>query len=235
MTNKDEASFKVAASRHKSVGSLASNISTSSTLRDEDLKDIDRWTDSPKRLSFESSEDNNGSSPSSPAGINRTPSPLVIAKGKKFPKDKPVKRKTAQWKELPNKSQLALLTLSRLAEPLTQTSLQSYMFYQLKSFDQTLPDDAISFQAGMLAASFTFAQFISAIPWGKAADSEAFGRKRVILIGLLGTMISALGFGFSKSFAMAVFWRAVGGALNGNVGVMRTVCCHLLTFHLSNN
>lgn len=75
----------------------------------------------------------------------------------------------------------------------------------------------------MLAAAFTAAQFVTAIPWGRAADSELFGRKRVLMIGLIGTMISAVGFGFSRSFYSAMFFRTLGGALNGNVGVMRTV------------
>lgn len=45
----------------------------------------------------------------------------------------------------------------------------------------------------------------------------------MLLIGLLGTCISCLGFGFSKSFVQAAVFRTLGGALNGNVGVMRTM------------
>lgn len=135
----------------------------------------------------------------------------------------PPKRKTASWRELPRKGQLALLMISRLSEPLTQTSLQSYMFYQLKSFDPALSDSTISTQAGWMAAGFTATQFCTAFLWGRAADSELLGRKKVILIGLVGTMISTLGFGFSSSFISAMLFRCVGGALNGNVGVMRVV------------
>lgn len=151
---------------------------------------------------------------------NTVPSPLIFEEEQKLA----IKKKTATWKSLPRKGQLALLTISRLAEPLTQTSLQSYMFYQLKSFDMSQTDSQISVQAGMLAAAFTAAQFVTAIPWGRAADSELFGRKRVLIIGLMGTMISAVGFGFSRSFYAAMFFRTLGGALNGNVGVLRTVC-----------
>ena len=69
---------------------------------------------------------------------------------------------------------------------------------------------------------------MTAIIWGRLADSEWFGRKRVILIGLLGTAIGALGFGFSQSFATAVFWRCVAGLLNGNIGVMRTMISEII-------
>lgn len=96
-------------------------------------------------------------------------------------------RKTVAWKDLPQKGQLIVITLVRLSEPLVQTSLQSYMFYQLKWFDPSLPDSTISSQAGILHASFTAAQFLTAMVWGRVADSSVFGRKSVVITGLLGT------------------------------------------------
>ncbi|KAN0102221.1 MFS general substrate transporter [Hyaloscypha variabilis] len=138
------------------------------------------------------------------------------------------KDEAVTWMSLPHKGQLAVLTLSRLSEPLVQTSLQAYMFYQLKSFDESLPDSTIAAQAGMMAAGFTGAQFMTAMMWGRISDSDRGGRKMVILIGLSGTAISVLGFGFSKSFYQAMFFRTVGGALNGNVGVMRTMISEIV-------
>ena len=132
------------------------------------------------------------------------------------------------WRDLPQKSQLAVLTLARLSEPLTQTSLQAYMFYQLKSFDPSLPTSTISAQAGMLQGSFTAAQFVTAIMWGRMADAEWSGRKRVLLIGLAGTGLSCVGFGFSRTFWQAMICRTLGGALNGNVGVMRTMISEII-------
>lgn len=120
-------------------------------------------------------------------------------------------KQSISWSQLPRKDQLVILTLARLSEPLTQTSLQSYMFYQLRSFAPDAPDATISYQAGLLQAAFTGAQFCTAIMWGRLADSERMGRKKVILVGLLGTTIGCLGFGFSSSFAMAFFWRMLGG------------------------
>jgi len=127
------------------------------------------------------------------------------------------KLKPVSWKSLPRKDQLFILTLARLSEPLTQTSLQAYMFYQLRSFSPSAPDSTISYQAGMLQAAFTGAQFCTAVFWGRMADWEHMGRKRVILIGLLGTAIGALGFGFSSSFAVALLWRFVGGGESSSI------------------
>lgn len=59
-------------------------------------------------------------------------------------------RVTASWSDLPRKDQLVVITLARLSEPLVQTSIQSYMFYQLRWFDPTLPDSVVSSQAGVL-------------------------------------------------------------------------------------
>lgn len=138
------------------------------------------------------------------------------------------KEKPVSWRSLPRKDQLLVLTLARLSEPLTQTSLGSYLYYQLQSFDPSLPDSTISYQAGIIQAAFPFAQFLTAILWGQFADSEYGGRKRVISIGLLGTMCSIIGFGFSHSFAMAVAFRCLGGVLNGNIGVMRTMISEII-------
>jgi hypothetical protein len=57
---------------------------------------------------------------------------------------------TVSWGDLPRKDQLLIIALTRLSEPLVQTSIQSYMFYQLRWFDPSLPDSVISSQAGIL-------------------------------------------------------------------------------------
>ncbi|KAH7395564.1 major facilitator superfamily domain-containing protein [Cadophora sp. MPI-SDFR-AT-0126] len=138
------------------------------------------------------------------------------------------KEEEVTWRSLPHRRQLIILTLARLSEPLVQTSLQAYMFYQLKSFDETLPDSTIATQAGLLASSFTGAQFLTAMMWGRISDSDKGGRKLVLLIGLSGTAISCLGFGFSKSFYQAIFFRTLGGLSNGNIGVMRTMVSEIV-------
>lgn len=138
------------------------------------------------------------------------------------------KEQPISWSQLPKKTQLLILVLARLSEPLTQTSLQAYLFYQLKSFDPSLPDSAISRQAGIFQGSFTAAQFLTSIWWGRAADSRWVGRKRVLLVGLFGTLISCVGFGFSRSFTAAIIFRILGGLMNSNVGVMRTMISEII-------
>jgi len=128
-------------------------------------------------------------------------------------KDEPV-----TWMSLPKKGQLAVLTIARFSEPLSERSLAAYMFYQLRWFDPSLPDSTIASQGGLLTAVFAAAQFFTAIWWGRAADTPWIGRKKVLLVGLTGTAIASIGVGFSRTFYQALFCRALAGALNGNIG-----------------
>ncbi|KAI9167585.1 Major facilitator superfamily transporter [Paramyrothecium foliicola] len=140
----------------------------------------------------------------------------------------PKSNKPVAWRDLPRKDQLCIITLARVSEPLVQTSLQAYLYYQLKWFDPSLPDSTISSQAGVLHASFMGAQFCTAMLWGRIADSPRGGRKVVLLVGLLGTCLSCLGFGFSTGFWQAMLFRTLGGATNGNIGVMRTMISEII-------
>lgn len=135
-------------------------------------------------------------------------------------------KEVAKWRELPHKDQLFVLVMARLVEPLVQSSLQAYMFYQLKSFDESLSDATIAWQAGVLQASFSAGQTITAWMWGLAADK--YGRKAALLLGSFGTLLSCLGFGFSQSFWTALVFRAFGGLVNGNIPVMRTMVSEIV-------
>lgn len=66
------------------------------------------------------------------------------------------------------------------------------MFYQLKFFDPSLSDAAISAQAGFLIGAKTAAQVCTGMVWGRVADSENGGRKAVLLIGLISCCEHAL-------------------------------------------
>ncbi|OAA35276.1 Major facilitator superfamily domain, general substrate transporter [Metarhizium rileyi] len=136
-------------------------------------------------------------------------------------------QKVISWRLLPNKDQLFILFLSCLVDFLQVASLQAYVFFQLKHFDDGLSDAEISRQAGLLQGCFTGAQVLTAILWGKAADASWCGRKRVLLIGLVGTAVSCVGYGFSTSFYEAAMWRAFGGAVNGTVGITRTMIAEI--------
>ena len=80
--------------------------------------------------------------------------------------------------------------------------------------------------AGLVVALFALSQFATSMPWVYLADR--WGRKRVIVIGLVGSIVSNLAFGFARSIPALMFWRLVAGAANGNIGVMRTMTAEIV-------
>lgn len=57
--------------------------------------------------------------------------------------------------------------------------------------------------------------------WG--AYSDRVGRKPVLLMGCAGTVLSLIIVGLSPNFWVALLGRALGGFLNGNIGVIQTM------------
>lgn len=89
-----------------------------------------------------------------------------------------------------------------------------------------MPDSVIASQYGIMVGAFALAQLTTAMLWGRISDRS--GRKTVLLIGLGGTALSTLCFGFAQSFGQAMTFRMLAGALNGNVGVMRTMISEIV-------
>ncbi|EWC44781.1 hypothetical protein DRE_06419 [Drechslerella stenobrocha 248] len=130
------------------------------------------------------------------------------------------------WLSLPKKKQLILLALCRLADPISSTSLLSYVYYFLRSLPGAQTPQEISRRAGMMMAAFSLCQFATGMIWGRLSD--IYGRKPVIVVGLCGSMLTSLGLGFSTSFRWAVLMRMISGASNGTPGVLRTVVAELI-------
>ena len=84
---------------------------------------------------------------------------------------------------------------------------------QVEGFELTDDEDMVGLYVGLIASSFAAAQFCSSIPWGWASDR--FGRRPVLLCGLLGGLFSMALFGLSKNLAWAICSRALCGLLNG--------------------
>lgn len=63
--------------------------------------------------------------------------------------------------------------------------------------------------------------------WGGVSDRV--GRKPVLVLGCLGTMLSMIVVGFASNIWIALLGRAFGGLLNGNIGVIQTMVGELVT------
>ena len=123
--------------------------------------------------------------------------------------------------------ELIWTALVRVCEPIAFMSVFPYVYYMVQSFRVTTDDRQISFYAGMITSSFALAEFSTSILWGRLSDK--IGRKPVLILGLFGTMISMLAFGFASSLPVALLGRALGGFLNGNIGVLQTMVAEIVT------
>ncbi|KAB8301414.1 hypothetical protein EYC80_003283 [Monilinia laxa] len=123
-------------------------------------------------------------------------------------------------------TQLFLLAIVRLAEPIALTSIFPYAWPLVKKFEVGNEDDA-SFYAGLLISAFALAESLTGMYWGGLSDR--IGRKPVLLAGCCGTMLSMIMVGFASNIWVALLGRALGGFLNGNIGVIQTMVGEMVT------
>ncbi|KAK3997394.1 major facilitator superfamily domain-containing protein [Cladorrhinum sp. PSN332] len=122
--------------------------------------------------------------------------------------------------------QLGILAIVRLAEPIALTSIFPYAWALIKKFQIGNEDDA-SFYAGLLISSFALAEASMGMYWGGLSDR--IGRKPVLLLGCIGTMLSMIMVGFASNIWIALAGRTIGGLLNGNIAVIQTMVGELVT------
>lgn len=106
-------------------------------------------------------------------------------------------------------------------------SIFPYVYHMVESFHVTDNGQKIALYAGMITSSFTFAEFSAGMFWGRMSDR--IGRKPVLVMGLIGTAMSMVAFGFAPNLATAMIARALGGLLNGNIGVLQTIVAEIVT------
>lgn len=117
--------------------------------------------------------------------------------------------------------------LCRICEPIAFMSIFPYVYQMVESFHVTDNDRKIALYAGMITSAFTFAEFSAGMFWGRMSDK--IGRKPVLIMGLIGTAISMVVFGFAPNLPTAMIARALGGLLNGNIGVLQTTVAEIVT------
>ncbi|KIJ62892.1 hypothetical protein HYDPIDRAFT_176319 [Hydnomerulius pinastri MD-312] len=124
------------------------------------------------------------------------------------------------------KLQLFVVLYVQLAEPITCTVIYPFVNQLVREIGITGGDERkTGYYAGLIESLFYATEAVTVLQWGRASD--VIGRKPIMLIGLFGLALSMLSFGVSTQFWMLVLSRCAEGALNGNVGVTKSVMAEI--------
>ncbi|KAF4614265.1 hypothetical protein D9613_008002 [Agrocybe pediades] len=139
--------------------------------------------------------------------------PLLSAHGKAHPTPLP-------------RLQFAIVLFLQLAEPLTSNVIFPFAPQMVRDMGITHGRESqVGHYVGLLQSIFFVAEGCTVLFWSRLSDG--IGRRLVIMTGLLGLSLSMFAFGLSKTFTGLVISRSLSGALNGNVGVMKSMVAEM--------
>lgn len=122
--------------------------------------------------------------------------------------------------------QFGIILFLQLAEPLTSQVISPLAPQLIRDIGVTHGDETkVGFYVGLLHSLFFAAQALTVLHWSRISDR--IGRKPVLLTGLFGLSLSMYCFGLSKTFMGLVLSRALSGALNGNIGVTKSMMAEI--------
>ncbi|TFL03986.1 major facilitator superfamily domain-containing protein [Pterulicium gracile] len=123
--------------------------------------------------------------------------------------------------------QFSVLVLVQLCEPLSSQVIYPFIPQLVSELPVTGGDHTkVGYYAGLIESLFFATEAVTILFWSRTSD--VIGRKPTLLIGSAGLCASMLFFGLSRTFWTLVISRCLCGALNGNIGVSKTVVGELL-------
>ncbi|GAB4855225.1 Protein ZINC INDUCED FACILITATOR-LIKE 1 [Ancistrocladus abbreviatus] len=106
-----------------------------------------------------------------------------------------------------------------LSAALPISSLFPFLYFMVRDFHIAEREEDISYYAGFVGSAFMFGRALTSVFWGIFADR--YGRKPVMIIGIIIVVIFNTLFGLSVNFWMAITTRFLLGSLNGLLGPIK--------------
>ncbi|KAF8660891.1 hypothetical protein AX14_007313 [Amanita brunnescens Koide BX004] len=122
--------------------------------------------------------------------------------------------------------QLSIVLFLQLTAPLSSQVIYPFAPDLVRSIGITNGNEKlVGYYVGIIEALFFLTQTMTILHWSRISD--IVGRKPVILTGLFGLSLSMYSFGLSRTFWGLVISRSLNGALNGNIGVIKSTVADL--------
>ncbi|MED6200132.1 hypothetical protein PIB30_082217 [Stylosanthes scabra] len=114
---------------------------------------------------------------------------------------------------------LLYIWLAVLCGTLPVCSLFPFVYFMVKDFEIAEREEDISSYAGYVGSAFMLGRALTSILWGMVSDR--YGRKPVIVFGVITVVIFNTLFGLSTNLWMAIAMRFLLGSLNGLLGPIK--------------
>jgi len=118
-----------------------------------------------------------------------------------------------------SKGALLVLFLVTMIDMIGFGIIIPFLTYLVKDLAQAQDIAEIGLWVGLLMTSYSAAQFLFSPFWG--ALSDRWGRRPVLMVGLVGNTVFFTAFGFSTTLLFALSMRFLAGVFNGNIAVAR--------------
>ncbi|KIM21199.1 hypothetical protein M408DRAFT_80865 [Serendipita vermifera MAFF 305830] len=116
--------------------------------------------------------------------------------------------------------QLGILLLLNLPEPISACLIYPFIAQLVEELGVAQTKSSIGYYVGMVESLFFVTEALFILQWGRLSDR--IGRKPVLVAGLVGLSFSMISLGLSHSLLTVIISRALAGALNGNIGVLKS-------------
>jgi MFS family permease len=121
--------------------------------------------------------------------------------------------------------QILVLGLITLGNSFNMSLIYPIVPFAVAFFEPQLSASELGYRAGWLAAAFSAGQFVSSIPMNRLSDR--WGRKPLLIFGLIGTTVAIAWFGLAQTFWVAFFARLAWGLLNANIGITKVAIAEI--------